>query len=671
MRTFHGALVALASLAVALALVGSTGVPAAAQVAPRPVLIVTVSGTPEPAASAGSVSYAIDVKNDGTTRALDVVVTVPLPPGTEFGKCTMTSGLVVGSPSTPCTPGLANGVVTVNLGKIKAHLEPRINLMLKMPSVAAVSTVRVDVDANGDDVDDGKGHTTSTVLPPGSFITYLPSEKVAPIACGATLTPEAFGGDTTAKLSGPLGCTSGSWGLKITASGKTLDLNKFNIFRDPGFITAGSVGILVSNATGVTINGGGVNTGNGIDLFDYCVKDEGQSKKLSINTLRCFKARSAGIDIASKKVKITGVKVDRVVGGTATTTAELPGGVGIRTRADKASIKNSRVLKAGTVGIWVSGSDADGNGVVAQIADSSIEDSPAIGLFLDGGPHSVTFTSVTGDALPVTDVTKPKDGVVVGPTGIGNRLNGVIVKEHGGNGFVINGTGTSLTTCEVERVGLDGYVVAGSGSVLSGSTATEARHGFIVTGPTTCDAGVVCNLLDTNEAHNLDGDGYVVTAAGTSLVNNDAHANVDGVGFRIGADAGWYETNIAENNAAGFVITGSNNTFINNNKAKSNDGVGFNVSGSGNLFDTNAAETNTAGFLITGNDNTFKSGNKAQSNDGVGFDVSGTGNLFKTNAASSNGGKEWVVGQGNIDDTQNSASGSPFTFSLAGGTSPN
>ena len=55
MRTFRGALVALASLAVALALVGSSGVPAAAQV-PRPVLIVAVSGSPEPAASAGPVS---------------------------------------------------------------------------------------------------------------------------------------------------------------------------------------------------------------------------------------------------------------------------------------------------------------------------------------------------------------------------------------------------------------------------------------------------------------------------------------------------------------------------------------------------------------------------------------------------------------------------------------
>ena len=35
MRTFRGTLVALASLAVALALVGSSGVPAAAQVPPR------------------------------------------------------------------------------------------------------------------------------------------------------------------------------------------------------------------------------------------------------------------------------------------------------------------------------------------------------------------------------------------------------------------------------------------------------------------------------------------------------------------------------------------------------------------------------------------------------------------------------------------------------------
>lgn len=68
MKTFRGTLVALASLAVALALVGSSGVPAAAQEPPRPKLIVTVSDSPDPAASGGPVIYAILVKNDASPR---------------------------------------------------------------------------------------------------------------------------------------------------------------------------------------------------------------------------------------------------------------------------------------------------------------------------------------------------------------------------------------------------------------------------------------------------------------------------------------------------------------------------------------------------------------------------------------------------------------------------
>lgn len=59
MRAFHGA---LASLAVALVLVGISGVPAAAQ--ERGVLIVTVSDSPDPAPSATKVVYAILVKNE-------------------------------------------------------------------------------------------------------------------------------------------------------------------------------------------------------------------------------------------------------------------------------------------------------------------------------------------------------------------------------------------------------------------------------------------------------------------------------------------------------------------------------------------------------------------------------------------------------------------------------
>mgnify|MGYP003693950249 CR=1 FL=1 len=81
--------------------------------------------------------------------------------------------LIVGSPSTPCTPGLANGIVTVNLGKIKAHLEPRINLTLTMPSVSAVSTVSVNVDANGDDVDDSDDVTDDHHRPSARLLHHL------------------------------------------------------------------------------------------------------------------------------------------------------------------------------------------------------------------------------------------------------------------------------------------------------------------------------------------------------------------------------------------------------------------------------------------------------------------------------------------------------------------
>jgi hypothetical protein len=53
MKILRRTLAAIASLAVALALVGSSAVPASAQVPPppRPNLIVAVSGSPNPAAS--------------------------------------------------------------------------------------------------------------------------------------------------------------------------------------------------------------------------------------------------------------------------------------------------------------------------------------------------------------------------------------------------------------------------------------------------------------------------------------------------------------------------------------------------------------------------------------------------------------------------------------------
>lgn len=573
-------------------------------------LVVTVSDSPDPAPSGGQVSYSIVVKNDGTFKASNVVVTVPIPAGTQFVKCTNTA-------ATPCTA--ANGVVTTALGKIKAHLEVRVSLTLLMPSVTSPSSVTVTADADSTDATDDRNSATTTVLAPGSFATYLPSERIAPIACGDTLGPETFGDDTTARLSGGLGCTTGPYGLKITASGKTLDLNKFKIV---GATALGNVGILISDASQVTVLGGSTNGSSGIEFFDYCIKTEGTSKKVSITGVRCFRARSAGFDIGGKKASITGVLVDRAI-GTTTTTAELPGGVGIRTYSDKAHIKDSIVRRTGTIGIWVAGSDTTGDGRVALIDGNTttmrIESAAGIGLFLEGGPHSVKDVYVQGDAL-----TGPnKDGVVIAATGVDNLLDGVVVKEFGGNGFVDDGTNTEISRSNVENVGLDGFVIGGTGAILDGNGVKQAQRGFVIN-------GINANL-DTNQVEKLDGDGFVIAGDGAILGGNS----------------------VSGNGGTGFLITGNNGLF-DNNSAEANEGDGFVV---------DAASTG----------HTIKN-NKSKKNQKTGFTISGSGNTLNTNAAGQNIGSEWVIAGGNTPpppappNSTNKRNGSTFSFTSVGGT---
>jgi hypothetical protein len=93
-----------------------------------------------------------------------------------------------------------------------------------MPTVTAPTPVTLTAHADSNTATDDTNHGTATVLPPAGTVTYLPSGRVGPISCADTLTPESFGTDTTVQLNSNLRCISGDWGLKITASGKTLNL---------------------------------------------------------------------------------------------------------------------------------------------------------------------------------------------------------------------------------------------------------------------------------------------------------------------------------------------------------------------------------------------------------------------------------------------------------------
>jgi hypothetical protein len=129
-------------------------------------------------------------------------------------------------------------------------------------------------------------------------------------------------GETTVRLLSSMGCAQSDLGLRIAASSKTLDLNKFKIVGPSS--TPNSKGIVIgAGATNVTVIGGSTNGTSGIESFDYGLLDEGGNTGLWVTSLRCFRARSAGLDIVSDGVTVSNVLVDRTVGAGATQEARV------------------------------------------------------------------------------------------------------------------------------------------------------------------------------------------------------------------------------------------------------------------------------------------------------------------------------------------------------------
>jgi hypothetical protein len=536
-----------------------------------------------------------------------VVVTIPLPPATQFVKCATT-------PKKVCTQ--AAGTVTATIGNMGAHATVKISLILAMPSVGAASTITLSANANGSGVSDDTESETTTILPATVPVVYLPSQRQGTVSCGDTLGPfEA--NEQTVQLGGSLGCASlptpsSPAALTIATSDKTLDLAGFKIVGGALGSNLGNVGIRVTNASNVAILGGGTGSSHGIEYFDVGVKADAGSPGLGVDQLRIFRARSAGIETAADGVTLAHLLIDRTVAA-AGATATLPGGVGIHASGNTL-INDSVVRRSATVGIWADGTHQDSSGYVVTITGNTstmqVEESTGIGLWLDNGPHSVKDTLVSGDGINGTST----DGVVVGPTGTGIRLDGVAVKSHGGDGFVIDGATTLISRSSVDQtVGGDGFVINGSATALNGNEAKASGHGFVINGP--------ASALTSNTA-TAGHDGFVVNADGATLSSNNAIQNGARGIVALGA-GGTFDSNLAESNSThGVFISGANNHFT-NNSSKQNHGAGFWVPGSGNEFNTNSAELNT--------------------------------------------GNEWTLGAGNVDNGGNRKNGATFSFTSAGG----
>jgi hypothetical protein len=657
--------------ALALAMLALPG-PARADHQPN-TMVMTVSDRPDPAPSTGEVLYEIKLKNDGRQRSFEVLLAVKMPPGAEFVRCATSIKTV------PCQ--VVGATVTASFGEMRAHATVKMSLTVLAPVVDVPTQVELKAGATGEDAHKGSVSHTTLVLPQTTRATLLPSGRVVMVRCGQLLDPAFFAPDTTVKLLDGMSCARGS-ALRVAASNVIVDLGGKKVV---GAREAGNVGVLVmQNAVNVRIRGSGIKGTQGIEFFDWCIRDEGGNTGLVVEDLRCFRARSAGIDLVSSSVLVDESIIDLTQPLTGMT-AELegpwpgatPGGVGIRLRGDNARVNNTEIRRSEILGLWASGTDTDLSDWALQVEDTEVQSSFGVGVLLTGGgPHRLENVSVEGDGV---ETGRSTDGVVVASTVIGATLDGVVVKLFPGNGILVDGPQAVIERSEVENVGGAGFVIGsgdpttptGQGAYLSGNTATETEDGFVVLGDDV--------EMESNEAEEVRGNGFVVGGARFIVVANTAEGS-GGHGFIFSGSAATTprpdgrpphasENDAIRNGLGGILISGHGNLFR-SNVAASNTGVGIEVSGSTNtLTSLNKAERNAAGgLLISGADN-LTEGTVAASNTGIGMHIPGTGNRARNNTkVERNSGFEWVIGANNVDQTGNKANGGRLCFPTGGGS---
>ncbi len=586
----HLRLVTAAGLALALALIAGGPGPAHAQPG-RGDLVLTVSESVDPVPGGGDVGYSISIKNTGSIRAKEVRVTADIPAGTTFVKCSTSSAT---PPLEPC--GLVGNTARTEFQYIPAHKTATLSLTLKMPSPAAPTQISLHIAANGEQAGPDDITVSTTVLGVGTTGRFEPSGRTVSLSCGTVLNFAAFKPPGQAKadrrlvLLGHLGCPNAPVGLRIAASRKTLNLNGFKIIGSSSS-SPGSTGIAVAmNKVNVKIRGGDIGGDAGVEHFDWCVADEGGNDGLIIETLRCFRGRSAGIDLISNNVTVRTSMVDRATGGSSATTHELPG-ASVSASASPATRSSSRTRpsrRSKTYGIWATGVDTsalDGDPRTITIRSSSstgtrtmrVESNLGVGIRVDGQGVHVEDPLVQGDWKAEAKEPTSTTGVVVEATATGAVLNGVQVKQFGANGFVVAGPGTLVTESSVEEVAADGFVITGNGVVLENNTSQAGRHGYVLSGSDI--------LASTNVAEEVGGDGFVVTATGAgALIDNSAAENGAGHGFVVEGLGAILDTNTAEGNAGdGFHVVGSAAAgFYEQNEAKKIGAIGFRVLGQEN-----------------------------------------------------------------------------------------
>lgn len=529
--------------------------------------VVTGTSSPNPVASNGRLTYQITAKNDGPMQSTDVTVTITLPDGAQFISCKTsldkTNGL-------RCL-GATGQEVRSTFPVIKAHKTVKVTVVVAPPDVDSDTEIILSAKAEGENAFKGDTTVKALVRPPGADVVLLPGGRTARVHCGSVLDNNFFkGSEDTVLLGGSLPCTKDDpFGLKIARNGATLKLQGYKILTDTE--VKGQAGIIVGpNATNVTVDGGSSSKGsNGVENFDWCLKDEGGNDRLEITNLRCYKARSAALKLMSNTVHVGTIKIDSTQ-STSKTTEGVDGigdGIGIYAHGDDIRIKDTIVRRSENIGILADGTPKEADDYALTIEgntkSSRIEGSFGIGVVFQNGPHLIKDTLVSGDG-PEAGVST--DGIVL-DTGIGHFLNGVSVKNFAKNGIVLlTANKARIGNSRVENVGQHGILISALSSEAAFETSSvknASGSGFVVLGNK--------NSFDAVRVERSRGDGFQINGNGNKFQSIKSQKNA-GAGYKIAdilllSDGNSFSSNKGEGNAGPEWIIGRNNVDDGSNKA--------------------------------------------------------------------------------------------------------
>jgi len=155
-------------------------------------LSITKTGSPDPVAAGGDLTYTITVTNNGPSDANNITVTDALPAGTTFGSTASSTGSCAGTATVTCTiasiPNGASATIT-----LVVHVDPTTPPGTVISNTASVSSPAEVTAATADPNPGNNSATATTTVAAAAEVPGSPTEPGSPATPGSPAGPATAG----------------------------------------------------------------------------------------------------------------------------------------------------------------------------------------------------------------------------------------------------------------------------------------------------------------------------------------------------------------------------------------------------------------------------------------------------------------------------------------------